>query len=112
MAQTSGGQTVRQFTIRLAGLDDAPGGAALVAAGFSAYEGQYTPAAFRATTPTREEVDRRLLEGPVWVAIEGGTTVGTVSAILSGVSLHIRGMAVDPRTRRLGIGRALLQTAQ
>jgi ribosomal protein S18 acetylase RimI-like enzyme len=51
-------------------------------------------------------------EGPVWVAQENQTIVGTMSAVLTGERLYIRGMAVDPAARGKRIGRKLLDYAK
>ena len=44
----------------------------------------------------------------MWVAKEGGTVVGTVSAIERGEEVYIRSMALLPSARGRGIGRRLL----
>jgi ribosomal protein S18 acetylase RimI-like enzyme len=48
-------------------------------------------------------------EGPIWVALQNGEVVGTVSAVAKAEAFYIRGMAVDPAARGAGIGRALLE---
>ena len=40
----------------------------------------YTDEAFAATTPTSEQIERRMSEGPVWLALLDGAVVGTISA--------------------------------
>ena len=44
----------------------------------------------------------------MWVSIGGGTIVGTVSVVLKGESLYVRGMAVLPLARGQRIGELLL----
>lgn len=90
-----------------------PADAALVASvlreSFLEYRDSYTPAAFAATTPASEEVRRRMREGPVWVALCGGSVVATVAAVTRGADLYVRGMAVLPTARGRRIGELLLR---
>ena len=48
-------------------------------------------------------------EGPVWVAARGQQIVGTGSVVRKETGLYVRGMAVLPMARGLGIGRLLLE---
>lgn len=50
--------------------------------------------------------------GPVWIAIQGSTVVGTVSGFLDGDGFYIRSMAVLPAGRGHGVGRRLMEHAQ
>ena len=43
---------------------------------FVEYEPLYTPRGFAATTPTSEQIQARMSEGPIWVAVQGDTIVG------------------------------------
>lgn len=95
--------------IRLAASGDAPRVASLLLESFVEYRDSYTPEGFAATTPTCEEVLTRMEEGPVWVALLDGSVVGTVAAAERGEGLYVRGMAVLPRARGLGIGGLLLR---
>jgi GNAT superfamily N-acetyltransferase len=79
---------------------------------FLEFEAQYTPAAFAATTPTSEEIQKRWKEGPVWVVEQGDQIVGTISAVPKSEGLYIRSMVVLPFARGHGIGYALLQTIE
>lgn len=79
---------------------------------FVEFEGQYTPAAFAATTPTSDQIQKRWSEGPVWVAAQGDQLVGTISAIPKSEGLYIRSMAVLPAARGHRIGRLLLQAVE
>jgi ribosomal protein S18 acetylase RimI-like enzyme len=65
-----------------------------------------------ATVGTPDMVKARIDEGPVWVAEENQAIVGTLSAVLKGDRLYIRGMAVDPTARGKGIGCKLLDRAE
>jgi ribosomal protein S18 acetylase RimI-like enzyme len=100
------------IAIRLAAPPDAALIAAVLHAAFVAYKAAYTPAAFAATTPTSEQIQRRLDEGPVWVALHDRAIVGTVSAVRRGAGLYIRSMAVLPQARGRGIGGLLLRHAE
>jgi hypothetical protein len=44
---------------------------------FAEFEALYTPAAYRATTPTSDQIRARMAEGPVWAAEHDGLVVGT-----------------------------------
>jgi GNAT superfamily N-acetyltransferase len=79
---------------------------------FAEYESSYTPAAFAATISTPDQIAVRMKEGPIWVALSEGEIVGTVSAVLKGEALYIRGMAVDPLARGGGIGKGLLKRVE
>lgn len=51
-------------------------------------------------------------EGPLWVAIQNEQVVGTVSSILKGDVVYIRGMAISPTARGQGIGTILLKQVE
>ncbi|MFL5704814.1 MAG: hypothetical protein ACJ8AG_18560, partial [Ktedonobacteraceae bacterium] len=61
---------------------------------FVEYESVYTPEAFAATTPTPEQIQHRMSEGLMWVALQDETIVGSVSVVPKSGSLYIRGMAI------------------
>lgn len=94
--------------IRRAEARDAPAIASLLADSFVEYEPLYTPEGYAATAITSERVEDRITEGPVWVALSDEMIVGTVSVVAKGGSLYVRGMAVWPTSRGLGIGELLL----
>jgi GNAT superfamily N-acetyltransferase len=96
------------INIRLADSADAPAIASLLAAAFAEYLDLYTPAGYAATAISPEDIARRIEEGPVWVSIRDGLIVGTVSVVLKGESLYVRGMAVLPLARGQRIGELLL----
>lgn len=98
-----------QVEIRLAGLPDAPAIAAVLRAAFEEYRPLYTEEAFAATTPAAEQVEARMLQGPVWVATRRGEIVGTVAAASRGEDFYIRGMGILPSARGLRIGALLLE---
>ena len=94
--------------IHAAEVADAPVIASLLAAAFAEYLPLYTLEGYAATVIRPEEIVSRIEEGPVWVSIGGGTIVGTVSVVLKGESLYVRGMAVLPLARGQRIGELLL----
>jgi GNAT superfamily N-acetyltransferase len=94
--------------IRLAESNDAPAIAALLAAAFAEYLPLYTPEGYAATAIKPDEIVSRIEEGPVWVSISGGLIVGTISVVLKGESLYLRGMAVLPLASGQRIGQVLL----
>ncbi|MGH9427851.1 MAG: GNAT family N-acetyltransferase, partial [Terriglobia bacterium] len=55
-------------------------------------------------TPTSEQVQSRMMEGPVWIALHNDAVVGTASAVARGEALYIRSMAILPTARGQGIG--------
>jgi N-acetylglutamate synthase-like GNAT family acetyltransferase len=95
--------------IRLATSADTPAIHELLHESFIEYRTLYTAEAFAATTPASAQLDERMSEGPIWVAIRDGVLVGTVSVVERGDSLYIRGMAVLPQARGHSVGLALLQ---
>ena len=98
-----------EIQIRRAEPQDAASVAKVLYESFVEYEGLYTPEGFAATTPNTEDVIVRMRQGPVWIALREGVVLGTVAAVVKGNSLHMRGMAVLPAARKLGVGARLLQ---
>jgi ribosomal protein S18 acetylase RimI-like enzyme len=97
-----------KIQIRQAVPDDAPAIASVLDASFVEYKPAYTPKGFAATTPTADQLQSRVAEGPVWVVIRDQVIVGTVSVVPKAESLYIRGMAVLPNARGQKIGELLL----
>ena len=93
-----------------------PNDSALIASvlydSFVEYASFYTPEAFAATTPPHNLIRARLNEGPVWVAVQNTSIVGTVSAVPKSEGLYVRSMAVLPAARGQRIGRLLLQAIE
>src|SRR5262245_56646633 len=101
-----------QIELRLAQPGDAPTISSLLLESFAEYRSLYTDGGFGATTPNAAAVRDRMREGPVWVAVSKEATIGTVSAVLKGKSLYIRGMAVLPSARGQRVGQALLERVE
>lgn len=98
--------------IRRAGVEEADAIAAIILKAFAPFKEQYTAGAFEYTTPTAEVVRGRFDEGPIWVATNDVTVVGTVSCLPEGNRLYIRSMAIDPEAQRSGIGQRLLDALE
>lgn len=99
-------------SVRLAEPVDLPLVASLMHESFVEYKSSYTDEAFAATTPKADQLARRMAEGPMWVATRDDVLLGTVSALPLGDELYIRGMAVLPEARGLGVGVLLLKTIE
>jgi len=95
--------------IRMAIPNDASSIALVLYQSFVEYRSSYTDEGFSATTPTADQIQTRMKEGPVWVALHENAIVGTVSAVPKGEALYIRGMAVLPTARGQGVGELLFR---
>src|SRR4051812_31857172 len=102
----------REVQIRLAVPQESTQIAQILRDAFATTESNYTPEAFAATTPDAETIRKRFDEGPIWVAVEKGAVVGTVSALPEPEWLYIRSMAVSPNAQGGGIGLRLLETVE
>lgn len=91
---------------------DAGSIASILRQAFVEFESSYTKKGFAATVLGTRAILRRMREGPVWVAICEGRFVATASAVQKETGVYVRGMAVIPLARGLGIGRLLLQEAE
>ena len=98
--------------IRTAVDDDAVLISSLLHRSFIEFYSFYSPEGFAATTPPAELIRDRMIEGPVWVAVQEDVMAGTISAVPGDGVLYIRSMAVDPVARGLGIGRNLLEQVE
>jgi putative acetyltransferase len=101
-----------RIQIRGATIDDCAAIADVLRESFAEFKPLYTDEGFAATTPAAKQVQARMKEGPVWVALQDDTMIGTVAAVKKSDSVYIRGMAVLPRARGLGAGRNLLQLVE
>jgi putative acetyltransferase len=101
-----------QIEFRRADADDAAAIAKVLYESFVEYKTLYTEGGFAATTPDAAQVLERMQEGPAWIALWGGDIIGTLAAVAKGESLYIRGMAVLPAVRGLGVGAGLLQRVE
>ena len=101
-----------QLEIRGASPEDAAAIAAVLYESFVEFKSLYTDGGFAATVLDPQQVLKRMLEGPIWIALREGVVVGTVAAVIKGASVYIRGMAVLPSARGSGTGAALLQRVE
>jgi GNAT superfamily N-acetyltransferase len=97
-----------EIEIRPAGQDDAGAIVKCLAAAFEPFRAEYSSAAFTDTVLDDETVHFRLLQMHVLVATASSNVVGTVSGVCHGGEGHLRGMAVLPEWRRLGVAGKLL----
>jgi len=101
-----------QIQVRLAALDEASAIAAVMLKSFAEFRHLYTDGGFAATALRAEEIQERMREGPVWVAVLEGRIVGTASAAVKGDMAYIRGVAALPSARGLGVGYEMLREAE
>lgn len=104
--------TATQVQIRRATAEDASAVALVLKEAFAEYEPLYTKQGYVATTPERTAILTRMQEGPLWVALREGHIVGTAAVVRQEEGLYVRGMAVLPAARGLGVGRLLLDQIQ
>src|SRR6185437_7822819 len=98
--------------IRTATASDTASIAAVLHAAFVEYEPRYTAGGFAATTPSAEQINQRLSEGPIWVVLQEGRVVGTISAVPKEQGCYVRGMAIVPAARGQRIGERLLEQVE
>ena len=101
-----------EIQIRLATPLDLPAIASVLYESFIEYKSLYTPEGFSATTPDSERLIVRIKEGPVWIVLIDDELIGTVSAVMKGNSLYVRGMAILPSGRGKRIGELLLDQVE
>jgi ribosomal protein S18 acetylase RimI-like enzyme len=106
------GQNNPKLIIRAASLDDSPSIALVLYESFIEYKTSYTPEAFAATAVTSDQVQIRMSQGPIWVALYDEEVVGAVSVVPDDDALYIRGMAVIPNVRGRQIGESLLKQVE
>jgi len=94
--------------IRMAEHREAAAISALIYDAFADEKEKYTDGAFADTTPGVEEIEERIKNKTVWVAVSNNVIVGTASCLTMGEGLYIRSVAVDRNARGSGIGRSLL----
>jgi GNAT superfamily N-acetyltransferase len=79
---------------------------------FVEFEPLYTREGFAATALTPEQVAARMREGPAWIAFHEEVILGSVAAVIKKESVYMRGMAVLPAARGLGVGARLVETVE
>lgn len=101
-----------EFQIRRATSADSEAISSLLLEAFAPFESQYTPGAFEYTTPGVNAIADRFAEGPIWVAVENGSMIGTVAGLAEPNRFYIRSMAVKPGLQRGGVGQSLLHALE
>ena len=101
-----------EIRIREAAAQDAAAIAAVLYESFIEFRALYTDGGSTATTPNVEQILVRMAEGPVWVATVEATVLGTAAAVVKGSRLYMRGMAVLPSARGLGVAARLLDQVE
>jgi len=94
--------------IRMAWHSEAAAISALIYNAFADQKVKYTDGAFAVTTPGVAEIEERIKDKTVWVAIINNSIVGTASCLSRGEGLFIRSVAVDRSMRRNGVARFLM----
>ncbi len=103
---------IEQPRLRIAMPEDSEAITSVLAKSFAEHKSSYTPQAYAATVPTIEEIRERFGEGEIWIALNNGEIVGTVSVVPKKDSLYIRSMAITPEARENRIGERLLNKVQ
>jgi N-acetylglutamate synthase-like GNAT family acetyltransferase len=98
--------------IRRAGIEDCAAIAGVLSESFAEFKSLYTEEGFAATAPGAEQIQARMSEGPVWVALHHAVMTGTVAAVKKSESVYVRGMAVLPSARGSGTGTRLLERVE
>lgn len=101
-----------EIRIRQAEAQDAPAVAQLLYESFVEFRALYTPDGFAATAVNANQVLTRMAEGPVWLAFREDRILGTVATVVKAQELYVRGMAVLPTARGLGVGARLLKQSE
>jgi putative acetyltransferase len=105
-------QAPQKILIRRAAAEDTGAIAAVLRDSFIEYEALYTEGGFNATVLDPERIRRRMEEGPVWVAQRDSAVAGTAAAVATAEGFYMRGMAVLPAARGLGIAGGLLKEVE
>jgi GNAT superfamily N-acetyltransferase len=95
--------------VRRALRKDAEVVSAVLLSAFLEFQTQYTKQGFAATTPNPGDVIQRIAEGPIWLVVRNSEPVGTASVVVKQSGLYIRGMAVLPSARGLGVAALLFE---
>jgi GNAT superfamily N-acetyltransferase len=101
-----------EVLIRAADANDTTDILKCLATAFEPFRAEYTPAAYADTVLSDETVRLRLRRMHVLVAMVARNVVGTISASANAEEGHLRGMAVLPEWRGLGVAAQLLATIE
>src|SRR5580765_7064444 len=92
-------KTEKTIKIRMAVSSEAAAIAALLYQAFAEYKPLFTEKGFEDSTPVQKEIEDRIAEKAVWVAVFDNDIAGTVSILPCSEGLFIRSMAVSPGAR-------------
>lgn len=101
-----------RLEIRPACFGDAETVARLLLEAFEPFRDEYTPGGFDETTASLDVVRERLETAKIWIAIDDGEAVGTVTSIPETERIYVRSMAVTPNAQGRGVGQALLDALE
>jgi L-amino acid N-acyltransferase YncA len=82
-------KTNPRIQIRRALATDAAAIARVLHQSFLEYQAFYTAAALAFTAPSADQIQQRMKEGPVWVALQLDGVVGTVSVVANDDGLYV-----------------------
>ncbi|MEO1031627.1 MAG: GNAT family N-acetyltransferase [Bacteroidota bacterium] len=95
--------------IRLAKKSDAELIHNVLSDSFKAYQELFTEGAYAVMVVSPKGVEKRLNQGPIWIAEHEGEIAGTIGGMALMHTFQIRGMVVLPHLRGLKIGYQLLR---
>ena len=98
--------------IRLAASEEAFVISDLLYHSFAEYRSLYTENAFLATVLSAHEIETRINENAVWVALYNDVIAGTISLVPNGGGIFIKSVAVAPIARKRGLGKELMRHAE
>ncbi len=98
----------QEVRIRLATTEDASSISSVLQESFVEYKPLYTEEGYAATALAPEQVQDRIAEGPIWVAVRNDIVVGTASAVPKADGVYVRGMDILPSARGMRIEEMLL----
>ena len=102
-----------RFVIRRAKSEDCDGILECLASAFAPFRESYTPEGFLDTVLTPETISKRFQDMAVFVAVEDGNVIGTISCkVVGGEEGHLRGMAVRPECQGSRVAGELLASAE
>lgn len=90
-------------------IDEACDVASILERAYLEFRRFYTETAFQQTIKDHDGILQRMKEGPVYIARSGGQKVGTISIAFKKEGGYVRGLAVLPEARGLGVASQLIE---